>query len=218
MARVRISAEDGRQRTYASGTSGLEIARDLSADGGAGALALRVNGELRDLSRPLTEDAEIAVITAADADALELIRHDAAHMMAQAVQELFPGTQVTIGPAIENGFYYDFARDEPFTPADLATIEARMREIVARDEPIRREEWERTEAIAYFRSIGEHYKAEIVADIPEGQPITIYRQGNWLDLCRGPHLASTGRLGTAFKLTKVAGAYWRGDSRNPMLQ
>ena len=218
VARVRISAEDGRQRTFASGTSGLEIARDLSADGGAGALALRVNGELRDLSRPLTEDALVAVITAADADALELIRHDAAHVMAQAVQELFPGTQVTIGPAIENGFYYDFARDEPFTPADLATIEARMREIVARDEPIRREEWERTEAIAYFRSIGEHYKAEIVADIPEGQPITIYRQGSWLDLCRGPHLASTGRLGTAFKLTKVAGAYWRGDSRNPMLQ
>ncbi|HRW59699.1 MAG TPA: threonine--tRNA ligase, partial [Defluviicoccus sp.] len=213
-----MSAEDGRQRTYASGTSGLEIARDLSADGGAGALALRVNGELRDLSRPLTEDAEVAVITAADADALELIRHDAAHVMAQAVQELFPGTQVTIGPAIENGFYYDFARDEPFTPADLATIEARMREIVKRDEPIRREEWERAEAIAYFRSIGEHYKAEIVADIPEGQPISIYRQGNWLDLCRGPHLASTGRLGTAFKLTKVAGAYWRGDSRNPMLQ
>ncbi len=217
-ARVRISAGDGRQRTYASGTSGLEIARDLSADGGAGALALRVNGELRDLSRPLTEDADVAVITAADADALELIRHDAAHVMAQAVQELFPGTQVTIGPAIENGFYYDFARDEPFTPADLVTIEARMREIVARNEPIVREEWERTEAIAYFRSIGEHYKAEIVADIPEGQPITIYRQGDWLDLCRGPHLASTGRLGTAFKLTKVAGAYWRGDSRNPMLQ
>ncbi|MFZ1416675.1 MAG: threonine--tRNA ligase [Defluviicoccus sp.] len=218
MARVRITAADGRQRTYASGTAGFEIAHDLSADGGAGALALRVNDEMRDLSRPLTEDAVVSVVTAADADALELLRHDAAHVMAQAVQELLPGTQVTIGPAIENGFYYDFARDEPFTPSDLATIEARMREIVARDEPIRREEWDRAEAIAYFRSIGEHYKAEIVADIPAGEPITIYRQGNWLDLCRGPHLASTGRLGTAFKLTKVAGAYWRGDSRNPMLQ
>lgn len=218
MARVRITAADGRQRTYTSGTSGFEIAHDLSADGGAGALALRVNGEMRDLSRPLTEDAVVAVVTAADADALELLRHDAAHVMAQAVQELFPGTQVTIGPAIENGFYYDFARDEPFTPADLATIEARMREIVGRDEPIIREEWDRAEAIAYFRSIGEHYKAEIISDIPAGEPITIYRQGNWLDLCRGPHLPSTGRLGTAFKLTKVAGAYWRGDSRNPMLQ
>ena len=218
MARVRITAADGRQRTYASGTSGFEIARDLSADDGAGALALRVNGQMRDLARPLTEDAAVSIVTAVDADALELLRHDAAHVMAQAVQELFPGTQVTIGPAIENGFYYDFARDEPFTPADLATIEARMREIVGRDEPIRREEWDREEAIAYFRSIGEHYKAEIVADIPAGEPITIYRQGNWLDLCRGPHLPSTGRLGTAFKLTKVAGAYWRGDSRNPMLQ
>ena len=218
MPRVRITAADGRQRTYASGTSGIEIARDLSADGGAGALALRVNGEMRDLSRPLAEDAVVSVVTAGDADALELLRHDAAHVMAQAVQELFPGTQVTIGPAIENGFYYDFARDEPFTLADLATIEARMREIVARDEPIRREEWDRDEAIAFFRSIGEHYKAEIIAEIPAGEPISIYRQGNWLDLCRGPHLASTGRLGTAFKLTKVAGAYWRGDSRNPMLQ
>ena len=218
LTRVQITASDGRQYAYPRGTSGLEIIGDLTADRGASALALRVNGELRDLSTRLTEDASVSVITALDADALELLRHDAAHVMAQAVQELFPGTQVTIGPAIENGFYYDFARDEPFTPADLATIEVRMREIVARDVPIIREEWDRAEAIAYFRSIGEHYKAEIVGDIPAGEPITIYRQGDWLDLCRGPHLPTTGRLGTAFKLTKVAGAYWRGDSRNPMLQ
>jgi threonyl-tRNA synthetase len=161
---------------------------------------------------------EVAIVTARDGDALELMRHDAAHVMAEAVQELYPGTQVTIGPAIENGFYYDFARDQPFTPDDLAKIEARMREIVDRNEPIVREVWDRNEAIAYFKSIGEHYKAQIIEEIAEGEPVSVYRQGNWLDLCRGPHLPSTGRLGKAFKLTKLAGAYWRGDSRNEMLQ
>jgi threonyl-tRNA synthetase len=158
------------------------------------------------------------VVTAKDEDALELLRHDAAHVMAEAVQELYPDTQVTIGPAIENGFYYDFAREQPFTPEDLEKIQARMREIVDRREPIVREVWPRAQAIEYFKSIGEHYKAEIVAEIPEGEEISIYRQGQWLDLCTGPHLPSTAHLGKAFKLMKVAGAYWRGDSRNEMLQ
>jgi threonyl-tRNA synthetase (EC 6.1.1.3)/Ser-tRNA(Thr) hydrolase (EC 3.1.1.-) len=182
------------------------------------ALAARIDGEVKDLLLPIERDADVSLVTADDADAVELLRHDAAHVMAEAVQELYPGTQVTIGPAIENGFYYDFARAEPFTPDDLPRIEERMREIVDRDEPIRREVWDRDAAILHFKSIGEHYKAEIIEDLPAGEPISVYRQGDWLDLCRGPHLASTGRLGKAFKLMKVAGAYWRGDSRNAQLQ
>ena len=172
-----------------------------------------------DTSYVIGHDASLAIITRRDEDALELLRHDAAHVMAQAVQELYPGTQVTIGPAIENGFYYDFAREEPFTPDDLERIEQRMHEIVARDLPIQREVWERAEAMRVFGDIGERYKVEIIDDIiPPGEEVSVYRQGDWFDVCRGPHLPSTGRLGDGFKLTKVAGAYWRGDSRNAMLQ
>jgi threonyl-tRNA synthetase len=217
-AAIRITLPDGSVRAYAGPVSGAQLARDIGTRLAEAALAARVDGVLRDLASVIDRDAAVAIVTAADADALELLRHDAAHVMAEAVQELYPGTQVTIGPAIENGFYYDFARAEPFTPEDLPRIEERMREIVARDEPIVREVWERDAAIGYFKNLGEHYKAEIIADLPADEPITIYRQGQWLDLCRGPHLPSTGKLGTAFKLMKLAGAYWRGDSRNAMLQ
>ncbi len=215
---IRITLPDGSVKEYAGPVTGAEIAADIGPGLAKAALAVRVDGALRDLATTIETDAEVAIVTARDGDALELIRHDAAHVMAEAVQELYPGTQVTIGPAIENGFYYDFARDEPFTPDDLAKIEARMCEIVDRNEPIVREVWDRNEAIAHFKAIGEHYKAEIISQIPEGEPVSVYRQGNWLDLCRGPHLPSTGKLGKAFKLTKLAGAYWRGDSRNEMLQ
>jgi threonyl-tRNA synthetase len=170
------------------------------------------------LSRPIEADAGIAIVTAKSPEALEILRHDCAHVMAEAVKELYPETQVTIGPAIENGFYYDFARDTPFVPEDLKKIEARMKEIVKRDEKITREVWSRDKAVEFFKGIGEHYKAEIIACIPAGEEVTLYRQGDFIDLCRGPHLPSTGKLGTAFKLTKLAGAYWRGDSRNEMLQ
>ncbi|MGF1641200.1 MAG: threonine--tRNA ligase [Rhodospirillales bacterium] len=216
--RVRITLPDGTVKEYGTPVTGADIAADIGPGLAKAALALRVDGHIKDLAATVDRDAKVSIVTARDDDALALLRHDAAHVMAEAVQELYPGTQVTIGPAIEDGFYYDFARDEPFTPDDLARIEARMREIVDRDEPIVREVWERAAAIAHFNSIGEHYKAQIVAEIPEDEPVSIYRQGNWLDLCRGPHLPSTGRLGKAFKLTKLAGAYWRGDSRNEMLQ
>lgn len=216
--KITITLPDGSAHAHAAGVTPAEIAADIGPGLAKAALAARVNGDLWDLKRAIEADAEVALITARDeADALELIRHDAAHVMAQAVQELYPGTQVTIGPTIEDGFYYDFARDEPFTLDDLPAIEERMREIVGRDEAIMREVWDRDEAIAYFKSIGEHYKAEIIADLPADEPITIYRQGDWLDLCRGPHLPSTGKLPTAFKLMKVAGAYWRGDAKNAML-
>jgi threonyl-tRNA synthetase len=215
---IRITLPDGSVREYGEPVAGGEIAADIGPGLARAALAMRVDGQLRDLAAMVDADARVAIVTASDPAALELLRHDAAHVMAQAVQELFPGTQVTIGPAIENGFYYDFARDEPFTPDDLEAIEARMREIVDRDLKIVREVWERDQAIRHFQSIGERFKAEIIADLPADEPITIYRQGDWLDLCRGPHLPSTGRLGKAFKLMKLAGAYWRGDSRNPMLQ
>ena len=214
----RITLPDGSAREYAGPVTGLTIASDIGAGLAKAAVAIAVDGELRDLSREIAQDANISIVTR-DSDAgLELLRHDAAHVMAEAVKELYPETQVTIGPAIEHGFYYDFARREPFTPDDLGRIEARMQEIVGRDEAIAREVWERDAAIEFFRSIGESYKAEIIASIPAGEPITLYRQGEFIDLCRGPHLPSTGRLGTAFKLTKLAGAYWRGDSRNEMLQ
>ena len=216
--KITITLPDGSAHAHAAGVTPAEIAADIGPGLAKAALAARVNGDLWDIKRAIEADAEVALITARDeADALELIRHDAAHVMAQAVQELYPGTQVTIGPTIEDGFYYDFARDEPFTLDDLPAIEERMREIVGRDEAITREVWDRDEAIAYFKSIGEHYKAEIIADLPADEPITIYRQGDWLDLCRGPHLSSTGKLPTAFKLMKVAGAYWRGDAKNAML-
>ena len=214
---VSLTLPDGSVRTFDGPVTGLRLAGDIGPGLVKAALAIYVNGTLWDLKREIDFDADVAIMTSKDEGALDLLRHDAAHVLAEAVQELFPGTQVTIGPNIEDGFYYDFARDEPFTEDDLAVIEARMHEIVERDEAITREVWDRNEAIDHFKSIGEIYKAEIIADLPEGEPITVYRQGDWKDLCRGPHLPSTGKLGTAFKLMKVAGAYWRGDARNEML-
>jgi threonyl-tRNA synthetase len=213
-----ITLPDGSVRNYDDATNGAEIAASIGKSLARDAVALRVDGELFDLTRTINDDATVEIITRDAADGLELLRHDAAHVLAEAVKELWPETQVTIGPAIDNGFYYDFARDEPFTDDDLATIEERMQEIVARDEEIIREEWDRDEAVKFFRGIGEEYKAEIIADIPSAEPITLYRQGDFIDLCRGPHLPSTGKLGKAFKLTHVSGAYWRGDSSNEMLQ
>ncbi|MGC6511177.1 MAG: threonine--tRNA ligase [Parvibaculales bacterium] len=215
---ITLTLPDGATRDFDAPLDGLAFAKSISNSLAKKALALKVNGELVDLSTTLDKSCSVAVITAADEDGVEIIRHDAAHIMAEAVQELFPGTQVTIGPVIENGFYYDFAREEPFSLEDLEQIEARMHDIVQRDEPIVREVWERGDAVAHFLEIGEKYKAEIIESIPGEEPITVYRQGQWKDLCRGPHLPSTGKLGKAFKLTKLAGAYWRGDSNNEMLQ
>ena len=215
---VAITLPDGSVRSYDGPVTGLDVARSIGAGLAKAALAVRVDGALWDLTRTLEADAEIAIVTPKDAEGVELLRHDAAHVMAEAVKELYPDTQVTIGPAIENGFYYDFARETPFSTDDLAEIEARMREIVARDEAIIREVWPRETAIKFFTSLGEDYKAEIIRDLPEDQTITLYRQGTFIDLCRGPHLPSTGKLGNAFKLMKVAGAYWRGKSENEMLQ
>ena len=214
----RISLPDGSVREYDNALRGDELALDIGKRLAKDAVALRIDGELKDLVTLIDSDVAIEIVTRDTPDGLELLRHDAAHVMAEAVKELYPQTQVTIGPAIENGFYYDFAREEPFTPEDLERIEQRMREIVERDETITREVWDRDEAVRFFREQGELYKAEIIEAIPAGEPISIYRQGEFLDLCRGPHLPSTGRLGNAFKLTKVSGAYWRGDSRNEMLQ
>lgn len=196
----------------------MELAASIGSGLARDAVAVRVNGELRDISREIEDGAQVEIITRDSADGLELLRHDSAHVMAEAVKELYPDTQVTIGPAIDNGFYYDFAREQPFTPEDLETIEARMKEIVDRDEAIQREVWQRDEAVAFFRELGEEYKAQIIEDIPAGETLTVYRQGDFADLCRGPHLPSTGKLGKAFKLTRVSGAYWRGDSKNAMLQ
>jgi threonyl-tRNA synthetase len=214
-----VTLPDGSSRSYDNPVTVAEIASDIGPGLAKAALAGKVDGELVDTSFTIGSDAELAIITGKSDEALELIRHDAAHVMAQAVQELFPGTQVTIGPAIEDGFYYDFAREEPFAPADLQKIEDRMREIVGRDLPIEREVWDRDEAKRAFGDIGEVYKVEIIEDIiPEGEEVSVYRQGEWFDVCRGPHLPSTGKLPKAFKLMKLAGAYWRGDSNNPMLQ
>ena len=215
---VAISLPDGSVRNYDGPVTAQKVAEDIGPGLAKAALACKVDGALWDLTRPIDRDASLAIVTAKDPEGLDLIRHDAAHVMAEAVQELYPGTQVTIGPSIENGYYYDFARDEPFTPDDLAKIEQRMLEIVDRNEAIVREEWDRDEAIAYFEKIGETYKAEIIRDLPASETITVYRQGQWLDLCRGPHLLSTGKLPKAFKVMKLAGAYWRGDARNEMLQ
>jgi threonyl-tRNA synthetase len=209
---------DGATRQYETGATGRDIAESLSKSLGKKAVLVRIDGRMFDLDRPLLVGGEIEILTLEHPDVLDTLRHDASHVMAQAVQELFPGTQVTIGPAIEDGFYYDFARDEPFSLDDLPKIEARMREIVDRDEPIRREVWGRDEAIAHFSAIGEIYKAEIISDLPQGEEISVYHQGAWKDLCLGPHLPSTKFVGKAFKLTKLAGAYWRGDHRNAQLQ
>ncbi|MEQ3628723.1 MAG: threonine--tRNA ligase [Hyphomonas sp.] len=216
---IKVSLPDGSVREYEEGASPFDVAKSISNSLAKKALAARVDGELRDLMRPLDGDAKVELVTANDPEGLELIRHDAAHVLAQAVQELYPDAQVTIGPVIDDGFYYDFAREEPFSTEDFEKIEAKMRAIVDADYPIVREVWDKDQAIETFKKIGEDYKAQIIDDIiPPGEAITVYKQGDWFDLCRGPHLPSTGKLPKAFKLMKLAGAYWRGDSKNEMLQ
>ncbi|MBC9177193.1 threonine--tRNA ligase [Pseudoroseomonas ludipueritiae] len=212
-----ITLPDQSVRQFDGTVTGTTVAASIGPGLAKAALAMQVDGKLRDLSANIEGDAQVRFITRKDPEALEMIRHDAAHVLAEAVQELFPGTQVTIGPSIENGFYYDFARNEPFTPDDLPKIEGKMREIIARNAGFVREEWPREQAIAFFENKGERYKAELIRDLPDSETISIYRQGEWLDLCRGPHMRSTGDIGGAFKLMKVAGAYWRGDHRNAML-
>ena len=214
---MTLTFPDGNQREYSVGTTGMDVAESISKSLAKVSVAIEVDGELRDLMRPIEGDATISIVKREDEDGLELIRHDAAHILAEAVQELFPGTQVTIGPVIENGFYYDFARDEPFSTEDLEKIEKKMHDIVDANENFVREVWNRDDAIKHFKSIGEHYKAELISDLPKDETITIYRQGEWLDLCRGPHMVNTKQIGHAFKLMKVAGAYWRGNSDNAML-
>ncbi|CAN1557565.1 ThrS Threonyl-tRNA synthetase [Caulobacteraceae bacterium] len=209
---------DGSVRQYPQGSSGRDVATAISPSLAKRTLLVRLDGQLLDFDRPLPGGGKVEFVDRNDPDALDTIRHDTAHVLAEAVQELFPGTQVTIGPNVEDGFYYDFARDEPFSTDDFAAIEKRMAEIVDRDEKIVREVWERDKAIAHFKAIGEQYKAEIIEGIPADQDVTLYRQGNWADLCRGPHLPSTKHVGKAFKLTKLAGAYWRGDQANAQLQ
>ena len=215
---ITLTLPDGAKQQFDKPLTGMAFAESISKSLAKKALALKINGEAVDLATVIDSDCEIAVLTASDEEGVDLMRHDCAHILAEAVQELFPDTQVTIGPVIENGFYYDFARETPFSLDDLEKIEVRMRDIVDRDEEIIREVWNRDEAIAHFRDIGEIYKADIIASIPAGEDVSVYRQGDWKDLCRGPHLPSTGKLGKAFKLTKLAGAYWRGDSNNEMLQ
>ncbi|MEQ1662948.1 MAG: threonine--tRNA ligase [Thiobacillus sp.] len=216
---VNVTLPDGSVRQFDAAVTVAQVAASIGAGLAKAALAGKVNGKLVDTSHLIGADAQLAIVTAKDAEALDLIRHDAAHVMAQAVQELYPGTQVTIGPAIEDGFYYDFARELPFTPEDLTAIEKRMDEIVKRDLPIQREVWEREAAKKAFADLGESYKVQIIEDIIKpGEELSIYRQGDWFDVCRGPHLPSTGKLPKAYKLMKLAGAYWRGDSKNPMLQ
>jgi len=217
--KVALTLPDGSVREFDGPVTGMTLAQDIGPGLAKAALVIVVNGEQWDLSREITTNSDVSIITNRDDEALEIIRHDAAHILAEAVKELWPDTQVTIGPAIENGFYYDFAREEPFTPEDLETIEKRMRQIVERNEEIIRTEMPRDEAVDFFRDQGEEYKAEIIASIPSNEPITLYKQGEFIDLCRGPHLPSTKYLGSdTFKLMNVAGAYWRGDSNNEMLQ
>lgn len=215
---VSIKLPDSSALSFDGATDGAQIAAKIGAGLAKAALAIKVNGKLQDLATPITTDADIDIITAKSPEGLDIIRHTCSHVMAQAVQELYPETQVTIGPAIENGFYYDFAREKPFTPADLEAIEKRMAEIVDRDEPVVREEKSREDAIAFFKKKGEKYKVELIEDLPADAVISFYKQGDFIDLCRGPHLPSTGKVGKAFKLMKVAGAYWRGDSSREQLQ
>jgi threonyl-tRNA synthetase len=215
---IRITLPDGSVRTTTRGSTGADIAASIGAGLAKAALAVKIDGELKDLDWPIPSDVRIEIVTRKSADAIDLIRHDTAHLLAQAVQALFPGTQVTIGPNIEDGFFYDFARNEPFTPEDLPRIEAKMRELVQKDLPTRRTVWSRDEAVAHFLGLGEKYKAEIIQDLPADEEIRVYYHGDWHDLCRGPHLMSTSKIGTAFKLTKISGAYWRGDAKNAQLQ
>ena len=214
---VALTFPDGARREYPQGITGLDIAKGISPSLAKRTVAMALDGSLADLSDPIEHDAKIEFLNRDDPRALELIRHDAAHVLAEAVQSLWPGTQVTIGPVIENGFYYDFFRNQPFTPEDFPVIEKKMREIIARDKPFTKDVWSREQTKQVFRDKGENFKVELVDAIPGNEPIKIYKQGDWFDLCRGPHMTSTGKVGTAFKLMKVAGAYWRGDSKNPML-
>ncbi len=215
---ITITLPDGKKREFAEPVTGADIAAAIGPGLARAAIGLKLDGKPRDLATIVNHDAPVAIITRDMPEGLDILRHDAAHVMAEAVKELYPETQVTFGPATETGFYYDFARDVPFTPDDLAAIEARMREIVQRDEKITREIWDRDRAVAFFRGIGEHYKADYIGEIPPEEDISLYRQGDFIDLCVGPHLPSTGHLGQAFKLTNVAGAYWRGNARNAQLQ
>jgi threonyl-tRNA synthetase len=214
---VALTFPDGARREYPAGTTGLDVAKGISPSLAKRTVAMALDGALADLTDAIDRDAKIEFVNRDDPRALELIRHDAAHVLAEAVQSLWPGTQVTIGPVIENGFYYDFFRNQPFTLEDLPAIEKKMKEIIARDQPFTKEEWSRDKAKQVFRDKGENFKVELIDAIPADQQIKIYKQGDWFDLCRGPHMTSTGKVGNAFKLMKVAGAYWRGDSNNPML-
>ena len=215
---ISLTFPDESIRQFDDGVTGADVAASISKSLSKKAVAVALDGELRDLADPITVDAKIEIVTRDDDRMLELIRHDCAHVLAEAVQELFPGTQVTIGPVIENGFYYDFARNEPFHLDDLEKIEARMHEIIKRDKPFTKEVWDREKAKDVFAELGEQYKVELIDAIPEGEDVKIYRQGEWFDLCRGPHMTSTGKIGTGFKLTKLAGSYWRGDANNAQLQ
>ena len=215
---ISLTFPDGSSRDFKPGVTGRDVAESISKSLGKKAVAMALDGKVKDLAEPIKADAKVRILTRDDPEALALIRHDAAHVMAEAVQELYPGTQVTIGPVIENGFYYDFARPEPCTPEDLPVIEAKMREIVVRDSPFTCEVMDRAEAKKLFAKMGEKFKLELIDAIPEGEEIKVYSQAEWLDLCRGPHMTSTGKVGKGFKLLKIAGAYWRGDSNNPMLQ
>lgn len=215
---IHLTFPDGSVRDFKSGITGTELAASISKSLVKKAIAVTLDGQLCDLSDPINSDASVRIVTRDDPEALALVRHDAAHVMAEAVHALFPGTQVTIGPVIENGFFYDFYREESFTPDDLPLIEAKMREIIAADRPFTKEVWSRKDAKAYFKKQGETFKVELIEAIPKGEDVKVYRQGEWLDLCRGPHLPSTGKIGTAFKLQKLAGAYWRGDARGQQLQ
>ena len=214
---ITVTLPDASRREYEAGVTVADVAQSIGAGLAKAALCGKVDGKLVDLSYKLEKDASVAIVTAKDPEGLELLRHSTAHLMAQAVKELYPTAEVTIGPAIENGFYYDFKYERPFTPEDLTAIEARMHELAKKDIPVERFVMDRDEAVKYFKGLGEHYKAEIIAGIPQGETISLYRQGDFTDLCRGPHVPSTGKL-KVFKLMKVAGAYWRGDSKNEMLQ
>ncbi|MFM8464179.1 MAG: TGS domain-containing protein, partial [Burkholderiaceae bacterium] len=214
---VSVRLPDGSQRQFESAVTVAEVASSIGAGLAKAALAGKVDGKLVDTSYLIEQDADLAIVTDKDADGLEVIRHSTAHLLAYAVKSLFPDAQVTIGPVIDNGFYYDFSYKRPFTPEDLQTIEKKMAELAKKDEPVERKVIARDEAVAYFKSIGEHYKAEIIASIPANEDVSLYSEGEFTDLCRGPHVPTTGKL-KVFKLMKVAGAYWRGDSKNEMLQ
>ncbi|CAO5676088.1 MAG: Threonine--tRNA ligase [Holosporales bacterium] len=216
--KMKVQLKDGSIREYAHSVCGLDVAKSISSKLGKEAASVKVNNELWDLTRTLPDNCTLDIITRSTPEGLDVIRHDAAHVLAEAIKELYPSAQITIGPSVENGFYYDICHEKSLSLDDLADLEKKMHEIIKRNESFVREEWNRNEAIQFFKSIGEHFKAEIIESIPEDQTITLYRQGNFVDLCRGPHLPSTGLIGTGFKLMKLAGAYWRGDHNNPMLQ